>query len=144
MRHFGKDVRLYEIWNEWDIGIGLPKPYRKGGSPEDYVRLLKAVYPRIKAVDPDVTVIAGASTSGGVKKGWLEAIVKLGALDYCDAISIHSYNYNEKFPQRGPEACSTWMKTLPQEWPTRWALTASRQTWFWRADRSTSTVKGCC
>jgi len=109
VRHFGKDVRLYEIWNEWDIGIGLPKKYDKGGSAEDYAKLLKAVYPRIKAADPGATVIAGASTSGAVKKGWLEDIVKFGALDSCDAISIHSYNYNEKFPDRGPEACSAWM-----------------------------------
>ena len=109
VRHFGKDVRLYEVWNEWDIGIGLPKQYNKGGSPEDYAKLLKAVYPRIKAADPDVTVMAGGSTSGGVKKGWLEGIVKQGALDFCDAISIHSYNYSDKFPQRGPEACSSWM-----------------------------------
>lgn len=109
VRHFGKDVRMYEVWNEWDIGIGLPKKYDKGGSAEDYANLLKAVYPRIKAVDPGVTVIAGASTSGAVKRGWLENIVKLGALESCDAISIHSYNYGDKFPERGPEACSEWM-----------------------------------
>jgi hypothetical protein len=109
VRHFGKQVRLYEVWNEWDISIGLPQKYRKGGSAEDYVKLLKAVYPRIKAADPGVTVMAGACTSGGVKKGWLEETVKLGALDFCDAISIHSYNYSDKFPQRGPEACSAWM-----------------------------------
>jgi hypothetical protein len=109
VRHFGKDVRRYEIWNEWDIGIGLPERHNKGGSAQDYFNLLKAVYPRIKAVDPGVTVIAGASTSGAVKKGWLEDIVKLGALDFLDAISIHSYNYSDKFPERGPEACSAWM-----------------------------------
>jgi hypothetical protein len=109
VRHFGKDVRLYEIWKEWDIGIGLRKPYNVGGSPEDYFKLLKAVYPRIKAVDSGATVIAGASTSGGVKKGWLEKIIQLGALDYCDAVSIHSYNYGSKFPERSPEACSAWM-----------------------------------
>jgi hypothetical protein len=109
VRHFGKHVRLYEIWNEWDIGIGLPKRYDKGGSAEDYAKLLKAVYPRIKAVDSSVTVIAGACTSGAVRKGWLEEIVKLDALDSCDAVSIHSYNYSDEFPERGPEACSTWM-----------------------------------
>jgi hypothetical protein len=87
----------------------MPQQYRKGGSAEDYAKLLKAVYPRIKAADPGVTVMAGACTSGGVKKGWLEEIVKLGVLDSCDAISIHSYNYSDKFPQRGPEACSAWM-----------------------------------
>jgi hypothetical protein len=109
VKHFGKTVRSYEIWNEWDISIGMPQKYRKGGSAQDYAKLLKAVYPRIKAADPGVTVVAGACTSGGVKKGWLEEIVKLGALDACDAISIHSYNYSDKFPQRGPEACSAWM-----------------------------------
>lgn len=109
VQHFGKDVRLYEIWNEWDIGIGLRSPYNVGGSPEDYVKLLKAVYPRIKSADPDVTVIGGGSTSGGVNKGWLEKIIQLGALDYCDAVSIHSYNYSSKFPERSPEACSDWM-----------------------------------
>ena len=108
-RHFGKDVRLYEIWNEWDIGIGLPEPYRKGGSAADYVKLLKAVYPKMKTADPGVTIMAGGCTSGGVKRGWLEETVKLGALESCDAVSIHSYNYSDKFPQRGPEACSVWM-----------------------------------
>ncbi|UCG57893.1 MAG: hypothetical protein JSU70_00015 [Phycisphaerales bacterium] len=107
--HFGKDVRLYEVWNEWDIGIGLPRKYRKGGSPEDYVKLLNAVYPRIKAADPGITVMAGGSTSGGVKRDWLEEIVKLSALDYCDAISIHSYNYSDKFPERSPESCLAWI-----------------------------------
>ena len=114
VRHFGQDVRLYEIWNEWDIPIGLPERHREPGTPESYFELLKAAYPRIKAIDPNVTVIAGASTSGAVKKGWLEEIVKLGALDYCDAISIHSYNYSESFPQRGPEACSRWMTGVQQ------------------------------
>jgi hypothetical protein len=109
VQRFGDDVKLYEVWNEWDIGIGLPERHRKGGSPEDYVTLLRAVYPRIKAANPEATVIAGGSTSGGVKRGWLEGILKLGALDYCDAISIHSYNYNDRFPQRGPEACAAWM-----------------------------------
>lgn len=109
VRHFGKDVRLYEIWNEWDIGIGLRKPYNVGGSPEDYIKLLKAVYPRIKAIEPGATVIAGGCTSGGVKKGWFEKIIQLGALDYCDAVSIHSYNYGSRFPERSPEACSAWM-----------------------------------
>lgn len=109
VNHFGSDVLYYEVWNEWNIGIGLPKPYRKGGSPEDYVKLLKAVSPRIKAANPNAIVMAGGSTSGGVKRGWLEGILKLGALDHCDAISIHSYNYNDRFPERGPEACSTWM-----------------------------------
>jgi hypothetical protein len=111
-RHFGKDVRLYEIWNEWDIGIGLPKKYDKGGSPEDYIKLLKAVYHRIKAAEPAAIVLAGGCTSGAVNKGWFEKIIRLGALDYSDAVSIHSYNYGAKFPERSPETCSQWMTNV--------------------------------
>ena len=114
VRHFGEGVRLYEIWNEYDIGIGLPRQFNKGGSPEDYMKMLKAVYPRIKAIHPKATVTAGASTSGGVKRGWLEKIIQLGALQYSDAISIHSYNYSDKFPERGPEACSKWMTSVQE------------------------------
>jgi hypothetical protein len=112
VRHFGKDVRLYEIWNEWDIGIGLPKKYDKGGSPEDYIKLLKAVYHRIKAAEPDAIVLAGGCTSGAVNKGWFENIIRLGALDYSDAVSIHSYNYSARFPERSPETCSAWMANV--------------------------------
>ncbi len=112
VRHFGKDVRLYEVWNEWDIGIGLPKKYNKGGSPEDYIRLLKAVYPRIKAAEPGAIVLAGGCTSGAVNKGWFENIIRLGALDYSDAVSIHSYNYGAGFPERSPETCSVWMTSV--------------------------------
>jgi hypothetical protein len=112
VHHFGKDVHLYEIWNEWDIGIGLPKKYDKGGSPENYIKLLKAVYPRIKATEPGTIVIAGGCTSGAVNKGWFENIIKLGALDYSDAVSIHSYNYGAGFPERSPETCSQWMTNV--------------------------------
>ncbi len=111
VRSLGKDVRLYEIWNEWDIGIGLRK--RAHGSAEDYFRLLKAVYPRIKAIDPDVTVLgAGGPTSGGVDRGWLEDLVKLGAMRYCDILSIHSYNYSPPGAAGGPEAWARWVEKV--------------------------------
>ena len=114
VRHFGPAVRMYEIWNEYDIGIGMPQKYRKGGSPEDYVRMLQAVYPRLKAVDPQVLVIGGAPTPGGVRNGWLEQVVKLGGLQHCDILSIHSYNYGERSASRTPEAWLNWMSEVQQ------------------------------
>ena len=86
MRHFQGRVKLYEIWNEWDIAIGSKTP----GSADDYAALLKAVYPRVKVVDPAITVFGGAPTLGGVKNGWLERILERGALPFMDALSIHS------------------------------------------------------
>jgi hypothetical protein len=114
VRHFGAAVRMYEIWNEYDIGIGMPQKYRKGGSPEDYVRMLQVVYPRLKAVDPRVLVIGGAPTPGGVRNGWLEQVVKRGGLQHCDVLSIHSYNYSGRASSRTPEAWLTWMSETQQ------------------------------
>ena len=56
-------VAGYVIWNEPNL------PYEWGWndpSPAQYVEMLQAVYPRIKAADPDAVVItAGMATTGG-------------------------------------------------------------------------------
>lgn len=109
LKHFGKDVRLYEVWNEYDIPIGMPREYRKGGSSEDYFKILRAVYTRLKLVDPGAVIVgAGGPTSGGINRGWLEELVKLGALEYSDIISIHTYNHSEKGRLRSPERWAEW------------------------------------
>ncbi|MBD3182385.1 hypothetical protein GF312_08840 [Candidatus Poribacteria bacterium] len=115
VKHFGDKIKWYEIWNEWDIPIGLPPKHqekngeRNRGKAEDYFNLLKAVYPRIKSANPDAIVLGGCPTPGAVRNGWLEKIMKLGAVDYCDAISIHTYNYSAKGFDRTPEAWQAWM-----------------------------------
>ena len=114
-RHFQGRVKLYEVWNEWDIAIGS----KTAGSADDYAALLKAVYPRIKAVDRSITVLGGAPTPGGVKNGWLERILEQGALRFMDALSIHTYMYSETGRARGPEAWAEWMaqvETLAQKY----------------------------
>jgi len=103
-RHYGPDVHLYEVWNEYDIPIGMPEPYRQGGSPADYVKMLKHLYPRLKKAAPHAVVLGGAATPEGVHRGWIEEMVKLGGLDCCDAVSIHTYNYGAGGEDRMPEA----------------------------------------
>lgn len=105
VRHFRGRVRLYEVWNEWDIAIGSKTP----GSADDYAVLLKAVYPRIKAIDPSITVYGGAPTPGGVKNGWLARVLGHGAIRFMDALSMHTYTYSESGRARGPEAWAEWM-----------------------------------
>lgn len=105
VRHFKDRVKLWEVWNEWDIAIGSKTP----GSADDYATLLNAVYPRIKAVDPTITVFGGAPTPGGVKNGWLERILEKDALHSMDVLSIHTYNYSEPGKAREPEAWAQWM-----------------------------------
>jgi hypothetical protein len=61
--HFKGRVAAYEVWNEEnfarEVGPG-------NINPGNYVELLKASYPVIKAADPNAIVISGAPTPTGV------------------------------------------------------------------------------
>jgi hypothetical protein len=83
-------VSMYEIWNEWDGGVGNTTP----GTPETYVKLLKVVYPRLKAIDPNLVIIGGGVTGGALRGPWFAQMLALGALSSSDAISIHQYIYS--------------------------------------------------
>lgn len=108
VRTFKGVVRHYEVWNEWDIKIGGGTP----GSAEDYVRLIRKVYPRIKAVDPSIIVYGGGMTPSGVNNGWLEKMLAGGALPFMDVVSIHTYNYGRPGRERTPEAWAEWMQKV--------------------------------
>src|SRR5262249_3639316 len=97
--HFKGRVSSYEIWNEWNGSVGKTTP----GTAETYVRLLKVVYPRLKAIDPNVVVIGGAVAGGGITDGWFNAMLDAGALSAADAISVHQYIFGSTGFNRTPE-----------------------------------------
>ena len=108
VRHFKGVVKHYEVWNEYDIKIGS----KTAGSAENYAKLIKKVYPRIKAIDPSIVVDGGAMTPSGVRNGWLEKMLAEGSLPYMDAVSIHTYNYSRPGRERTPEAWAVWMQEV--------------------------------
>lgn len=75
----------FEVWNEYDLPTfnALRRPV------EDYVKMLKAVYPAVKAANPNAVVV-GLSPSGQAWE-WARSAVDAGALDYMDAVSLHPY-----------------------------------------------------
>ena len=87
-------VKYYELWNEWNIGGGVYPPV--AGSPTDYARLLKKVYAALKAVDPNILVLAGAT--GGTDPVWAQRMLAAGGLSAMDGYSVHPYDQ-----QNGPE-----------------------------------------
>jgi hypothetical protein len=112
VRHFKGKVRMYEICNEWDAPS---RQTETPGTAESYVNVLKSVYPRMKAVDPAITIMGGAMTSRVLGNGWLESFLRAGALQYLDAVSIHSYrNQGAPFPERGAEAWASWMQRVDE------------------------------
>jgi len=87
--HFKGRVHMYEMWNEWNDTAG--NTHR--GTPQEYARFLKALYPAVKAIDPSAVFLAGAIA--GLKLDWLSAMLSAGALGSFDAVSIHPYNFSE-------------------------------------------------
>jgi hypothetical protein len=100
--HFRGRVRLYEVWNEWNVGTGVADNVFYG-DPAQYVALLKHVYPRLKALAPEVTVIGGVVSGNGSRYHWMEGACKSGLLDYLDAFSYHPYCYGAPDGERRPE-----------------------------------------
>ena len=98
-RYLGK-ISAIEIWNEPNaVTFYTPKP-----DPAGYVDLLKAAYPRIKAVDPSIVVLGG-SMGAIVDYGeyainpitFLTKMYAAGAKEYFDALAYHPYQYTLKF-----------------------------------------------
>jgi len=82
-------VKYYEVWNEWNIGVGVPG--RPQGDASVYTRLLKKAYPALKAVDPGIVVLAGATS--GVDLGFATRVFQAGGLSAMDGFSVHPYVY---------------------------------------------------
>ena len=106
--HFKGRVSRYEIWNEWDHTDGLRK-----GDPDDYVNLIRHVYPVIKKADPGAQVLVGAVTAEGIENGFLERIIQLGALDYADGLSLHTYIHCRSDAQ--PAVWGGWMRKVESD-----------------------------
>lgn len=87
VQHFKGRVHEYEMWNEWNGMVG--NTHR--GTAEDYVRLIHAVYPQLKAADSSATFIG--CVTGQLPLDWLTQVFQAGGLQYMDAVSVHPYNF---------------------------------------------------
>lgn len=95
---------IFEIWNEWNLGIGMPETAGKG-EPGDYVRLQAAAYAAMKRVRHPPTVLAGVMAGAGLTDDWLERACEAGMLEHLDGLSFHPYCYwmsgRMVLPERG-------------------------------------------
>ncbi|EIQ01959.1 beta-1,4-xylanase [Opitutaceae bacterium TAV1] len=93
VRRYRDRIRTWEIWNEPDHSsfLGINPATRPGVSREEiYVDLVKSAAEEIRAIDPGITIVAGAVTSAG--RPFLLKAIELGLADYCDVISFHCYS----------------------------------------------------
>jgi hypothetical protein len=85
--HYGSQLQAVEVYNEYN-GTFSNGPCARSASC--YAQLLRHTYQAIKAVRPDITVVAGATF--GIDLDWLKELFGAGGLSYADAISIHPYS----------------------------------------------------
>jgi hypothetical protein len=86
-RYKGKKI-IYEIWNEANSGFWKPK-----ADANQYMDMVDAAVPKMRAADPDCTIVAPSLYYIGWPKAirWLEVCLKRGLHKKVDGISFHSY-----------------------------------------------------
>ena len=90
-------VHHWEVWNEWNGGIGLPCKY---GQPpcndvKAYLKVLCPVYAVVKQVDPSIVLIGGVAVGDG--DPFIYDMIKEGGAKCLDAVSMHPYRYGRWF-----------------------------------------------
>ncbi len=80
----------YEAWNEPD----MMWPGTAGEHADQYLALLKATREAVRSADPDARV--DAPSSAGYRR-WLQESVRLGARDYTDVFTFHTYAQPSSF-----------------------------------------------
>lgn len=117
---FGTQARWWEIWNEWNLPVGMPAGVGPG-SPEDYVKLLAAAYGPLKRENPYNVFIGGAVAGIGRKDDWTRRALDAGLLRHLDAFSFHPYVYwmppEERLPERGLMALTAELEALLARYP---------------------------
>jgi GH35 family endo-1,4-beta-xylanase len=99
VEHFRGRVNHVVIWNE--PNISLEWGYRPV-DPEGYTELLRAVYPRAKAANPDAVILGGALAPTLAPPGdpegmndldYLRRMLAAGAGDAMDGLAVHAYGW---------------------------------------------------
>ncbi len=84
---YGSELAAIEVWNEPDQAN---EDYLAGpNKAKRYAELLRAAYPAIKHVDPQMTVLGGSLV--GSNGAFLRALYAAGIKGYYDGLSVHFY-----------------------------------------------------
>lgn len=81
-----------ELWNEWNIGSGS-KPVVRTGSVENYTALVKVAGPAAKKIAPAAKILVGALGDDFPDWQFAKGMMKLGAMNVADGLSVHIYNH---------------------------------------------------
>ena len=100
--HFKGHHITWEIWNEPNVGFWGKSPMNSAEFAEQYVALVKATVPAMRAADPQCIILAGSvSCLWKDSFRWIDAAFKDGLLETgINALSVHPYGFGR------PEWCA--------------------------------------
>ena len=135
---YGDKVAAWEVWNE----PNHPDFWHSSDQARDYVRLLKAAYPAVKAANPRATVIGGALSTSD--HPFTQRLYALGVKGSFDAFSVHPYS-DDLSPldtRPGADARYSFVRGVPKIRETMLANGDSRPLWLTESGWTTSTLRG--
>lgn len=89
VRRFSGLNVMFEIWNEWSGGMGSGTKPKTKGTPESYIRLLRASYKAAKEENGSAIILGGSVA--GTDSRWFMSFVDQGGAAYLDGFSVHPY-----------------------------------------------------
>lgn len=91
---YGESVQAWEILNE--PLVSLPDGHDVNFPATEYFTMLRDAYTIIKSIDPNSIVLGFGGVrvlDGNIQNiSWVADLISMGALNYCDAISLHFYS----------------------------------------------------
>ena len=131
LEKFDGKVDKVEIWNEPNHQTFNPL----NRSPEVYTELVKYCYPRIKERYPHIKV--GALSTAAIPLEWIEKAFAAGILDYCDAVTIHPYQWTGVFSHEQFHNDLKGLHALMEKygggdkevWATEWGFSSGKVNW---------------
>jgi hypothetical protein len=99
-KHWQGRVDAWEVWNEPNLSSFW------GGTTAQYVQLLKAAYPAVKANDPGALVVLGGPSENDTS--WLASAYAAGMRGSFDVLSTHPYMGMADAPPEQPDDGSIW------------------------------------
>ena len=82
-------ITQWEMWNEPYVSMFW------NGSPDQYFQMCRIIYQQAKATRPELQIFAQVPYDSP----WLDRVLELGLLNYCDGFAFHSYYNGSDNPQ---------------------------------------------
>lgn len=104
VKHFEGRIEYYEIWNEPEGGW----TWRPESNSEEYAKFCIDTAEIIKKADKNAKIITGSHYEDSMEH--FNAEFAYGMLEVSDAVTYHSYNYDERMSMQRAEALKSLIK----------------------------------